>query len=277
MSQERTAYARRFGGSGEHRTFVLDLPPREVFEPHIRVGARVFDLGCARGDYINNGSVAKRYAMAVSSGVRFRFAPGIGFIERDCSQHWSVANVSRDVIFPSQFLECPKAAQASQPTLGCMRCVLRENRTLIALPPDIRYITGENWDVIDNRIAPTDHSVIGTRKRICGSGLTRTEIACSFGAQLLKPSFRRPRTPTNRGMRKRHGAPTSVHPRKPGDFIAIVQAHWIYRAPAGPSSPDPGTGSDRQELEGGRVHRADLYCGTMLLEIEGLLRAMHIR
>ncbi len=90
MSQARTAYARRFGGSGE---FIWDLPPREVFEPHICVGARVFDLGCARGDFSNNGSVA---------------------------------NVSRDFIFPEQFLERPKAAQASQPTLGLMRCVLEK-------------------------------------------------------------------------------------------------------------------------------------------------------
>jgi SAM-dependent methyltransferase len=177
MSQEQATYARRFAKNERYRSSVWRVLVRQVFQPHIPEDARVLDLGCGYGEFINNVRAATRYAMDANPDARKKLAPGIEFIEQDCSQPWPLRDGSLDVIFASNFFEHLATKEALQLTLEHALRALRKDGTLIAMGPNIRYLPGAYWDFIDHNIALSDRSMVEAMEL---AGFTRHRVVDRF-------------------------------------------------------------------------------------------------
>ncbi len=160
MSQEQAIYARRFAYNEAYRASVWRVLVRQVFQPHVAAEARVLDLGCGYGEFINNVRAAKRYGMDANPVTRQRLAAGVEFIEHDSSEPWPLEESSLDVIFTSNLFEHLANKEALRSTLKHAHGALRKGGSLIAMGPNIRYIPGPYWDFIDHHIPLSDRSMV---------------------------------------------------------------------------------------------------------------------
>jgi SAM-dependent methyltransferase len=160
MTQEQAIYARRFATNERYREYVWKALVHHVFQRYIRTDARVLDLGCGYGEFINNVRAARRYAMDTNPDAHMMLAPGIEFIEQNSSLAWPVDDGSLDVIFSSNFFEHLATKEALRLTLAHAWRALCVGGTLIAMGPNIRFLAGTYWDFIDHNIALSDRSMV---------------------------------------------------------------------------------------------------------------------
>ncbi len=177
MNPEEAIYARRFAHHEAYRASVWRVLVESVFQPHIAADARVLDLGCGYGEFINNVRAAKRYAMDANPATRRRLASDVEFIERDSSEPWPIARASLDVIFTSNFFEHLASKDALRSTLEHAHRALRSGGTLVAMGPNIRYVPGAYWDFIDHQIPLSDRSMVEAMEL---AGFTRGRVVDRF-------------------------------------------------------------------------------------------------
>jgi SAM-dependent methyltransferase len=188
VSREQVIYERRFADREPYRERVWKTLVRQVFQAHIPANARVLDLGCGYGEFINSVRAGKRYAIDANPGARVRLASDIEFIEQDCAQPWPIADVSLDVIFSSNFFEHLETKEALQLTLGHAWRALRHGGLLIAMGPNIRYLSGAYWDFIDHRIPLSDRSIVEAMEI---AGFSRRRVVDRFLPYNISESPRR--------------------------------------------------------------------------------------
>lgn len=84
---------------------------------------------------------------------------GVGVIEQDCSAPWPLGDNTLDVVFSSNFFEhLPTKAALQATLLEAYRC-LKPGGRIIALGPNIRYLTGRYWDFFDHQLCLSEMSV----------------------------------------------------------------------------------------------------------------------
>jgi SAM-dependent methyltransferase len=152
-------YQRRFDAHVEYRTRVWRVLTTRFFARYVAPEATVLDLGCGYGQFINNISCARKYAMDLNPQAVQYLSPEVDFINQDCSQPWRLPDNSLDVVFTSNFFEhLPSKALLSDALVQAMRC-LRPGGQIIALGPNVRYIGGAYWDFWDHHLALTEQSL----------------------------------------------------------------------------------------------------------------------
>ena len=170
-------YHRRFARTLQYRNKVWQILTREFFQKWIPADARVMDLGCGYGEFINNILAGKKMAMDLNPMVAGQLAADVELIQQDCSATWPVAADSLDVIFTSNFFEHLPNTECLSRTLAHALRALKPGGRLIAVGPNIKYLHGEYWDFYDHHIYLTETS-LGEAMEITG-----------FQLELVTPRF----------------------------------------------------------------------------------------
>jgi SAM-dependent methyltransferase len=152
-------YSIRFAGLEAYRDKVWSVLVNEFFSRWIKPEDSVLDLGCGYGEFINNVTAARKFAMDLNPSARGRVARDTRFIEQDCSASWPLPDDSLDLVFSSNFFEhLPSKAALQATLLEAYRC-LKPGAHLIAIGPNVKLLSGEYWDFFDHHLPLTELSV----------------------------------------------------------------------------------------------------------------------
>lgn len=155
----KAAYRRRFQDTVRYRSRVWEILCAGFFDRLVRPDDTVLDLGCGYGWFINAVRCGRKIAMDMNPDSATHLAPGIRSLVVDCRERWPVEPGSVDVVFTSNFFEhLPTKEDLSATLLEAHRC-LRPGGALIALGPNIRFLSDVYWDFFDHHIALSDRSV----------------------------------------------------------------------------------------------------------------------
>lgn len=126
---------------------------------YVPADARVLDLACDRGAFINTIVAGERWAVDVrdvrpflDADVRFVQTDGLHLLDY-------VPPASMDVVFMSNYLEHLPSPDAVVEQLRVVRQVLRPGGSVVILQPNIRLVGFVYWDFLDHRTAITEKSL----------------------------------------------------------------------------------------------------------------------
>lgn len=152
-------YRRRFAATAEYRGRIWQVLTRSFFSRWVRPRDFVLDLGCGYGEFINNISASKKWAMDLNPDARAHLQPEVKLLEQDCSAEWPLSESSLDVVFTSNFFEHLPDKTALKRTLRQVHRCLRPGGRLIAMGPNIKFLGGAYWDFFDHHVALTELSL----------------------------------------------------------------------------------------------------------------------
>jgi SAM-dependent methyltransferase len=151
-------YRNRFTGRLAYRQRVWVVLVK-FFARWIPADAAVLDLGCGYCEFINNVRAGRKFAMDLNPEASNRAAAGTTVFQQDCSEAWPVPANSLDVVFTSNFFEhLPTKAHLERTLIEAYRA-LKPGGCLIALGPNLRYLTGRYWDYWDHYVPLTEMSL----------------------------------------------------------------------------------------------------------------------
>ncbi len=155
----RRIYSARFSGLEAYRNRVWRVLTSAFFSTWVKASDAVLDVGCGYGEFINNIDACEKFAMDLNPTAKDHVGPAVQFLEQDCSAPWPLQDSTLDVVFSSNFFEHLPAKLSLQKTLlEAYRC-LRPGGRIIALGPNIKYLTGRYWDFFDHQLCLTEMSV----------------------------------------------------------------------------------------------------------------------
>jgi SAM-dependent methyltransferase len=152
-------YELRFREVQRYRNDVLKILVQEFFQPMIPHRARILDLGCGWGEFINHARADLKFGMDLNPETRQRLAPDVQFLEQDCSKEWPLPNDSLDLVFTSNFFEHLRGKTELRDALRQVRRCLKPGGKLVCIGPNIRHLAGAYWDFWDHYLPLSDKSL----------------------------------------------------------------------------------------------------------------------
>ena len=153
-------YERRFASKAVYRQQVWATLTRDVFQRYVPESGAVLELGCGWGEFINQIRAREKHGMDLNPEAAGRLAPGVRFLQQDCSTRWPMADNTLDAVFTSNFFEhLPDKASLAATLREAWRS-LRPGGRLVCLGPNIRYLPGAYWDFWDHYLPLTDRSLV---------------------------------------------------------------------------------------------------------------------
>ena len=152
-------YNRRFSSTAEYRNRVWKILCADYFSRYIPIDSAVLDLGCGYGEFINNISACEKHGMDLNPATKQYLQPDIHFHEQDCSATWPLPSGSLDCVFTSNFFEHLPNKSCLSKTLEQAFKTLKSGGKLIAMGPNIRFLTEEYWDFYDHHVILTEKSL----------------------------------------------------------------------------------------------------------------------
>ena len=149
-------YQLRFAGTDAYRRAVWGILTSEFFQPMLAPNEAILDLGCGWGEFINQIQAARKFGMDLNPESRRRLAPGITFLEQDCSKPWAVPDGELDTVFTSNFLEHLRTKDDLRATLAQVHRCLKPGGRLICVGPNIKFLPGRYWDFWDHYLPLTE-------------------------------------------------------------------------------------------------------------------------
>lgn len=153
-------YAQRFSSQLEYRNRVWKILVSRFFSKYIPENATVLDLGCGYGEFINHIQAARKYGMDLNPDSSKQLNPDVKLLLQDCSHHWDIPDHSLDVVFTSNFFEHLPDKTALGMTLDQVRRCLKPGGRLIAIGPNIKFLSNAYWDFWDHHIPLSDVSLV---------------------------------------------------------------------------------------------------------------------
>ena len=129
------------------------------FQKFVPIDSSVLDLGCGYGEFIRQITCAKKFAMDLNPDAPKYLGPDIQPLIQDCSKPWPFADNTLDIIFTSNFFEHLRDKEALGLTLDQAYRCLKPAGKLIAMGPNIRYLSGAYWDFWDHYLPLTEKSL----------------------------------------------------------------------------------------------------------------------
>jgi SAM-dependent methyltransferase len=152
-------YTTRFTGHEDYRNQIWRLLTSEFFSRWVKPTDTVLDLGCGYGEFINNISAAKKYAMDLNPSTKNQVLPDVEFLEQDCSLPWPFPDNALDTVFTSNFFEHLPTKHVLLATMTEAQRCLKPGGRLIAMGPNVKYLTGTYWDFFDHYLPLTELSI----------------------------------------------------------------------------------------------------------------------
>jgi len=152
-------YQLRFSDQEIYRNQVWQVLCEDFFSSYIDVDANILDLGCGWGEFINNISAGKKFAMDMNPDAKGKLSSGIHFLHQDCSEPWPLEPASLDIVFSSNFLEHLPDKDHVEKTIAHVSRALKPGGRVVFMGPNIRYIPGAYWDFWDHYVPITDLSM----------------------------------------------------------------------------------------------------------------------
>ncbi len=152
-------YDERFSEMSEYRNRIWKTLIKEFFSAYVPTDAHVLDLGCGWGEFINNVSAAKKYALDLNPEASRHLNDDVAFLCQDCSAAWPIDDDSLDIVFTSNFFEHIPDKQTLRKTLSEAHRCLRKGGKIICMGPNIKHLPGRYWDFWDHFLPLTELSL----------------------------------------------------------------------------------------------------------------------
>jgi SAM-dependent methyltransferase len=182
-------YAARFSGIEPYRSQVWTILASKFFSQWIKPNHSVLDLGCGYGEFINNVTAAKKFAMDLNPAAEYRIDPDVVLLKQDCSVEWPLESDSLDVVFSSNFFEHLPGKPALQATLRESYRCLRAGGRIIALGPNVKLLSGKYWDFFDHHLPLTE---LALGEAMLMSGFVTEKVLPKFLPYTMAQGFRPP-------------------------------------------------------------------------------------
>lgn len=152
-------YALRFGRNAEYRRSVWEILVRVFFQRWIPVDGSVLDVGSGWGEFINQVTAQRKYAIDLNPDAGDKVARDVTLFAQDCSNTWPLRDGTLDVVFTSNFFEHLPTKDALIATLREARRCLKPGGRIICLGPNVKYLAGRYWDFWDHYLPLTERSL----------------------------------------------------------------------------------------------------------------------
>lgn len=153
-------YDRRFKYTHAYRFKVWQVLIDNFFCKWVNKKNSVLDLGCGYGEFINNINAHKKFGMDLNPATRKKLGVAVEFIEQDCSEEWGLPEREMlDLVFTSNFFEHLPNKKCLSETISHAFKALKPGGRLIAMGPNIKYLTGSYWDFFDHHVTLTEKSL----------------------------------------------------------------------------------------------------------------------
>lgn len=170
MAMVANLYKTRFEGTGiDRRDRVWKILCRHFFDRLIGPQSNVLELGCGYGEFINNISAARKFALDLNPDAQYRLNQDIVFWNAPATDLAALCHETVDVVFTSNFLEHLRDKRECDEVLSQVHGILRPNGKIIAMGPNIRYAYREYWDFYDHYL-PLSH--LSLAEGLQGTGFT---------------------------------------------------------------------------------------------------------
>jgi ubiquinone/menaquinone biosynthesis C-methylase UbiE len=126
------------------------------FQPLIGPDRIVLDLACGYGEFINNISAQKKYAVDLNPDARGHLGKDVEFCLGRADAVAAVPDGAVDVVFASNFLEHLRTKDECDAVLAEILRMLSPGGRFIVMGPNIRYLAAEYWDFYDHYL-PLSH------------------------------------------------------------------------------------------------------------------------
>ncbi len=152
-------YEMRFAGNARYRDAVWRVLTSQFFQRWIPPESTVLDVGAGWGEFINNISAKRKFALDLNDQAESHLNEDITFLNQKATEPWEIEPGSVDVIFSSNFLEhLPDHAAVFQ-TIAHIRTCLKDQGKLILMGPNIKFTGTRYWDFWDHRVPLTEASL----------------------------------------------------------------------------------------------------------------------
>ena len=159
MSTTDRVYSNRFTEMDAARKHALWKVLGRHLQRYVPLHARVLDLACDRGYFIEHIRAGEKWASDIRDMSSF-LSDSVTFVQADGLELDRVAPANRfDVVFTSNYLEHLASGEEVIAQLEVISRLLRPGGTVIILQPNIRLVGGAYWDFIDHKVALTEKSL----------------------------------------------------------------------------------------------------------------------
>ena len=150
-------YEQRFSAADrERKTALWKTLCQSFFQKYVSETDVVLDLGAGYCEFINNIRCIKKFAVDLSEDTRAAAAADVTVIITPVTDLSSFDTSSLDVVFASNLFEHMRTKDELMAVLKEVHRVLKPDRKLLVLQPNVHYAYREYWDYLDHHI-PLSH------------------------------------------------------------------------------------------------------------------------
>lgn len=161
MSDIQTLYDRRFSSTGvAKRNSVWRELCDHFFSKLVPPDATILDVACGYGEFINNITARKKYAIDLNEDSPRYLNPEVNFHHTSATDLSALPRNEIDVAFTSNFLEHFRSKDDLDLFLRELHDLLKPGGRFILLGPNVRYAYREYWDYYDHHLPLSHLSVV---------------------------------------------------------------------------------------------------------------------
>jgi SAM-dependent methyltransferase len=161
-------YEQRFSAAERQRkTALWKTLCQSFFQKYVSETDVVLDLGAGYCEFINNIRCSSKFAVDLSEDTRAAAASDVTVIITPVTDLSSFDTSSLDVVFASNLFEHLRTKEELMAVLKEVHRVLKPERKLLVLQPNIHYAYREYWDYLDHHI-PLSHVSLAEALNLTG-------------------------------------------------------------------------------------------------------------